>query len=152
MDLCLLVVLLNLVVSAYAQSSDESPDNPPKKANGITITLIVVFCSSSVYHRRLDLIKMAVVLIGLLIFYYAMNIIRKTRKRKDAAALPQYVDLNPLQGVQNQGSYNPFQQNPVIIVTPPRLSTDHQHPQDDQIPPPYELPKQPPPAQLRSPS
>ncbi|KAH7341460.1 hypothetical protein B0J17DRAFT_646626 [Rhizoctonia solani] len=130
----LCVLLLNLAVSCYAQS-DGSPSNPPKKTNGVTIAIIIVFMG----------------VIGLLIFYYSMNIIRKRRKRKDAAALPQYVDLNPLQGVQNPVPFNPFHSNPVIIVTPPRSSADHQHPQDDQVPPPYELPKPPPPVHSRNP-
>ncbi|CAE6424081.1 hypothetical protein ACGC1H_002626 [Rhizoctonia solani] len=133
----LLVLFLSLVVSTYAQStSDEPSSNPPKKANGVMIALIVVFVG----------------LVCVLVFYYLMNIIRKNRKRKDAAALPQYVDLTPLQGLPNQGTYNPFQRNPTIVITPPEPTLDHQHPQDDQTPPPYELPTQPPPAQLRTPS
>ncbi|KDN48627.1 hypothetical protein RSAG8_02614, partial [Rhizoctonia solani AG-8 WAC10335] len=93
----LLVLLLNLAVSCYAQStSDEPPSNPPKKANGVTIAFIVVF----------------VFFVCLLIFYYSMNIVRKSRKRKDAAALPQYVDLTPLQGAQDQGIYKPLQHQP----------------------------------------
>ncbi|KAG8712209.1 hypothetical protein FRC11_000717 [Ceratobasidium sp. 423] len=76
-----------------------------------------------------------------------MNIIRKNRKHKEAAALPQYADLTPLQGLENQKTYNPFPPTPTIIVTPPEMPIDHP-PQDGQTPP-YDLPKQPPPAQLR---
>ncbi|KDN48630.1 hypothetical protein RSAG8_02617, partial [Rhizoctonia solani AG-8 WAC10335] len=110
----LLVLLLNLAVSCYAQStSDEPPSNPPKKANGVTIAFIVVFVG----------------FVCLLIFYYSMNIVRKSRKRKDAAALPQYVDLTPLQGAQDQGIYKPFQPNPTIVITPEGPPLDHQYPQ-----------------------
>ncbi|CAE6503690.1 unnamed protein product [Rhizoctonia solani] len=134
LGLPLCALLLNLAICSNAQSStnNESPGNPPKKADGVMITVIVIF----------------VLLVCLLIFYYSMNIIRKNRKREEAAALPKYADLTPLQGLQNQGLYNPSKPNPTIIVTPPEMPIDHL-PQDDPTPPPYDLPKQPPPAQLR---
>ncbi|KAJ1307853.1 hypothetical protein OPQ81_001934 [Rhizoctonia solani] len=102
--------------------------NPPK-TKSITIALIIVF----------------VVLVCILIFHYSMNIIRKRRKSKNTAALPQYAKLTPLQGTQNRQPYNPFLPGPTIIVTPPGMPIEHQ-PQDEQNPPPYELPRKPPPA------
>ncbi|QRW18238.1 hypothetical protein RhiXN_03162 [Rhizoctonia solani] len=80
-----------------------------------------------------------------------MNIIRKRRKRKDAAALPQYADLTPLEGIQSQRAYNTLQSlGHNTAAMSPAPSMDYHHPQDNQALPPYELPKQPPLAKTRS--
>ncbi|CUA68559.1 hypothetical protein RSOLAG22IIIB_03598 [Rhizoctonia solani] len=79
--------------------------------------------------------------------------VRKNRKQKDETDLIQYVDIGPLQGVQSQGIYKSFQQNPMtptIVITKP--SVDYRRSQTDQILLPYELPTRPSPAQLRDPS